>query len=227
VADPFKALPSIFSGIFSGLGGLITGGFGSLTSVIRSLASQIRSEINSILSALREAVAQAQRLRSQASSSSSSSSGGGGSQGGFAEGGHLSTGRGTATSDSIPIWASLGEFITKAKAVAYYGPGLFHALNSMALPKDFWKSLRGFKMGGAVDNFNRSMSVQRFAGGGGVKAPLTGGMGLSGKMVAVKLQYGPTEQDVIDLIGENDPVMKFQQFALRSATTSAGRRPGS
>ncbi|MER9355566.1 phage tail tape measure protein [Mesorhizobium sp. M0514] len=224
ISGPFTALPSVFSQIFSGLGALIQGGFANLSSVISSLAGRIRSEIASIIAALREAVAQAQRLRSQASSSSSSS--GGGSQGGFAEGGHLSTGRGTATSDSIPIWASLGEFITKAKAVAYYGPGLFHALNSMALPKDFWKSLRGFSIGGAVGGFDRTMSVQRLAGGGSVKAPLTGGMGLSGKMVAVKLQYGPTLQDVVDLIGENDPVMKFQQYAIGAALTSAGRRPG-
>ncbi|RWC25917.1 MAG: phage tail tape measure protein [Mesorhizobium sp.] len=223
VADPFKALPSIFSQIFSGLGGLIQGGFGNLTSVIRSLAGQIRSEINSIIASLRQAVAEAQRLRSQASSSSSS---GGGSQGGFADGGHLSSGRGTSTSDSIPIWASLGEFITKAKAVAYYGPGLFHALNNMALPKDFWKSLRGFKIGGVVDGFNRSMSVQRFAGGGSVKAPLASATGFSGKTVRVQWQYGPTQNDILDLIAEADPVRKFQQFALGEAMTSAGRRPG-
>lgn len=220
VAQPFQALPAVFSGIFSGLGALIQGGFGNLSSVISSLAGQIRNEINSIISALREAVAQAQALRAQASGG-----GGGGSQGGFAEGGHLSTGRGTSTSDSIPIWASLGEFITKAKAVAYYGPGLFHALNNMALPKDFWKSLRGFKVGGVVDNFNRSMSVQRFASGGTVKAPLAAGGGFTGKTVKVQWQYGPSMQDVLDLIGENDPVVRFQQYALRSATTSAGKRP--
>ncbi|TIN36852.1 MAG: phage tail tape measure protein [Mesorhizobium sp.] len=221
VADPFKALPSLFSGIFSGLGSLIQGGFGNLTSVIRSLASQIRSEIGRILSALREAVAQAKALRAQASSSSSS---GGGSQGGFAEGGHLSTGRGTSTSDSIPIWASLGEFITKAKAVAYYGPGLFHALNSMALPKDFWKSLRGFKIGGVVDGFNRSMSIPRMAGGGMVPA-LAASSPLSGKTVHVKLQYGVTEDQVIDMIGEESAVDKLYRFAIGESLTSAGRSP--
>ncbi|RWO23372.1 phage tail tape measure protein [Mesorhizobium sp.] len=223
VADPFKALPSIFSGIFSGLGALIQGGFGNLTSVIRSLASQIRSEIGRILSALREAVAQAKALRAQASSSSSSSSGGG-SQGGFAEGGHLSTGRGTSTSDSIPIWASLGEFITRAKAVAYYGPGLFHALNSMALPKDFWKSLRGFKIGGVVDGFNRSMSIPRMAGGGMVPA-LAASSPLSGKTVHVKLQYGVTEGQVLDMIGEESAVDKLYRFAIGESLTSLGRSP--
>ncbi|TIW11293.1 MAG: phage tail tape measure protein [Mesorhizobium sp.] len=221
-AQPFQALPGVFSAVFSGLGALIQGGFGNLSSVIGSLASQIRSEINSIISALRAAVAQAQALRAQAGSGSS----GGGSHGGFAEGGHLNTGRGTSTSDSIPIWASLGEFITKAKAVAFYGPGLFHALNNMALPKDFWKSLRGFKVGGVVDGFNRSMSVQRFAGGGTVKAPLAPASSFSGKTVKVQWQYGPTKQDVLDLIAEADPVTRFQQFALSEAMSSAGRRPG-
>lgn len=223
VASPFQALPSVFSQIFSGLGSLIQGGFGNLTSVIRSLAGQIRNEISSIIAALRAAVAEAQRLRAAAGSSGSSS---GGSHGGFAEGGHLSSGRGTSTSDSIPIWASLGEFITKAKAVAFYGPGLFHALNNMALPKDFWKSLRGFKIGGVVDGFNRSMSVQRFAGGGSVKPALAPASGFSGKTVRVQWQYGPTKQDVLDLIAEADPVTRFQQFALSEAMSSAGRRPG-
>ncbi|RWB85911.1 MAG: phage tail tape measure protein [Mesorhizobium sp.] len=222
VAQPFQQLPSIFSGIFSGLGALIQGGFGNLSSVIASLAGQIRNEISSIISALRQAVAEAQRLRAAASGGGSS---GGGSQGGFADGGHLRNGPGTTTSDSIPIWASLGEFITKAKAVAYYGPGLFHALNNMALPKDFWKSLRGFRIGGVVDGFNRSMSVQRFAGGGSVKAPLAAASGFSGKTVRVQWQYGPTTQDVLDLIAEADPVDKFYRFSMSQQLASAGRTP--
>lgn len=225
VAQPFQQLPAIFSGIFSGLGALIQGGFGNLSSVISSLAGQIRNEISSIISALRAAVAEAQRLRAAASSGGSS---GGGSQGGFAEGGHLRTGRGTSTSDSIPIWASLGEFITKARAVAYYGPGLFHALNNMALPKDFWKSLRGFKIGGVVDGFNRSMSVQQFAGGGTVKAQLAPASSLAGmaNFGTFKLDFGLGPDDVFDMITDSFTATRFQQFALREANTSAGRRPG-
>ncbi|WP_027037876.1 phage tail tape measure protein [Mesorhizobium ciceri] len=221
VADPFKALPSIFSSIFSGLGGLITGGFGSLTSVIRSVASQIRSEINSILSALREAVAQAQRLRSQASSSSSS---GGGSQGGFATGGYLASGPGTPTSDSIPIMASVKEFIMQAKATAYYGPGFMHALNKMKIPREFFRAARGFRVGGMVDGFNRSMSVQRFAGGGSVKAQLPAS-GSEGGTMRVQLDFGLGPSDIFDMVTDTFTANRFQQFALKEANSSAGRAP--
>lgn len=221
VADPFKALPSIFSGIFSGLGGLITGGFGSLTSVIRSLASQIRSEINSILSALREAVAQAQRLRSQASSSSSSS--GGGSQGGFAAGGYLASGPGTPTSDSIPIMASVKEFIMQAKATAYYGPGFMHALNKMKIPREFFRAARGFRVGGMVDGFNRSMSVQRFAGGGSVKAPASTHSTTQGR-TPFMLQL-PGGEQIDDMTIGDVSLRRLQSVSLRGARVSAGRAP--
>lgn len=224
VADPFTALPSIFSGIFSGLGSLITGGFGNLTSVIRSLASQIRSEISSIISALQQAVAQAQQLRAQAGSSSSS---GGGSQGGFAAGGYLASGPGTPTSDSIPIMASVKEFIMQAKATAYYGPGFMHALNQMKIPREFFRAIRGFRFGGAVDGFNRSMSVQRFAGGGSVKAPLTSGTtGMAG-FGTLKLDLGLGADAIFDMITDTFTASRLQTFILREAATSAGRKPGS
>ena len=47
---------------------------------------------------------------------------------GFARGGMLS-GPGTGTSDSIPIWASAGEYVVNAKATAKHLP-LLHALNA-------------------------------------------------------------------------------------------------
>ncbi|RUU86446.1 phage tail tape measure protein, partial [Mesorhizobium sp. M7A.F.Ca.MR.176.00.0.0] len=225
IVAPFEALPGKLSAILSGMGSLIQGGFSRLSSIVASLSAQINAAIARILSALREAAAAASALRAQAGSSSSSSSSGGGSHGGFAEGGHLSTGRGTATSDSIPIWASLGEFITQAKAVAFYGPGLFHALNNMALPKDFWKSLRGFRLGGMMDHMNQSLSIPRMARGGSVPALAAGGIGGASGLTTVRLDFGLGPQDVFDLIGEDHIVSKLQNFAIRSALTSNGRRP--
>ena len=58
-----------------------------------------------------------------------------------AEGGTIS-GPGTGTSDSILSWLSNGEFVVKAAATSYYGPGLLQAINQMRLPR--------FAVGGAV-----------------------------------------------------------------------------
>jgi predicted nucleic acid-binding Zn-ribbon protein len=70
-----------------------------------------------------------------------------------AEGGAIS-GPGTGTSDSILSWLSNGEFVVKAAATSYYGPGLLHAINQMRLPR--------FAVGGAVGQLpavSRAMST--------------------------------------------------------------------
>jgi hypothetical protein len=46
-------------------------------------------------------------------------------------GGGLIQGRGTGTSDSVPILASNGEYMIRSAAVDHYGVGLFDQLNSM------------------------------------------------------------------------------------------------
>ncbi|MFD7858341.1 hypothetical protein ACFV6B_29270 [Streptomyces microflavus] len=46
----------------------------------------------------------------------------------YAEGGPIH-GPGTATSDSVPIWASKGEFMVKAKSVTKYGVAFLKAIN--------------------------------------------------------------------------------------------------
>ncbi|MGW0131888.1 hypothetical protein [Streptomyces sp. NPDC003299] len=49
-------------------------------------------------------------------------------------GGGLLQGPGTPTSDSIPIWASTGEYVVKAASVAKYGVKFLDALNAGRLP---------------------------------------------------------------------------------------------
>lgn len=61
--------------------------------------------------------------------------------GGYATGGAI-RGPGTATSDSVPILASDGEFMQRAAAVRYYGVDFMHAVNEMRLPR--------FAQGGAI-----------------------------------------------------------------------------
>ncbi len=97
--------------------------------------------------------------------------------GAFAGGGII-RGRGGPTDDNIPAWLSAGEAVTRARAVAYYGPDLFHALNRMAIPRgllaDLLAGLRGFSMGGLVDGLSAPIvahGMPRFALGGIVAAP--------------------------------------------------------
>src|SRR5437762_10608771 len=71
----------------------------------------------------------------------------------FADGGFIH-GPGTGTSDSILARVSNGEFINRSAAVDYYGPGFFHALNKLDVPR--------FAMGGLVE----FPSLPRFAEGG-------------------------------------------------------------
>lgn len=59
--------------------------------------------------------------------------------------GGLIRGPGTGTSDSILARVSQGEHIARAKAVDYYGSGLFDDLNSMRIPRE---SIPGFAPGG-------------------------------------------------------------------------------
>lgn len=87
---------------------------------------------------------------------------------GFATGGFIS-GRGTGTSDEIPIWASNGEFMLTARAVKKYGLGFLNALNNLRLPKSLFKGMKGFATGGLIG------AMPRFSAGGLVQrmsAPL-------------------------------------------------------
>lgn len=148
LVQPFKDAQAQIEAIWEAIEGFVENGFDRLSDLIDDVADDINSAISRILSALRRAVAEAEKLRAQATAASSSSSGGGGA-GVFAGGGAVH-GPGTSTSDSIPAWLSTGEFVVRAKAVDRYGPALFAALNGMRIPPEVLEQLRGFAGGGAV-----------------------------------------------------------------------------
>ncbi|MER9573323.1 phage tail tape measure protein [Mesorhizobium opportunistum] len=223
IVAPFETLPGKFSAILNGIRAMLQGGFSGLQGIVTSLASQIESAINRILASLRAAADAAQRLRAAAAGSGSSDSGG--SHGGFAGGGYLANGPGSSTSDSIPIWASVREFVMQAKATAYYGPGFMHALNQMKIPREFFHSMRGFNIGGLVDHFNRSMSIPRMAGGGMVPALSSSGNATGNKRTPIILQL-PGGEQIDDLTIGDIALTRLQQHLQREATTSLGRRPG-
>ncbi|RWQ35533.1 MAG: hypothetical protein EOS20_18685 [Mesorhizobium sp.] len=215
---PFRQAQAAINQIMAAIRGLVQNGFMTLASSVNAIASQIETAINRILSALRKAAAEAQRLRAAAGSSSSS----GGGAPGFAGGGSV-RGAGGPKTDSILAWLSNGEFVIQAAAVKKLGVGFLSALNNGFLPS--LKGLRGFSMGGLADGFNRSMAIPRFADGGFAKMKLAPASAMSGKTVHVKLQYGVTEDQVIDMIGEESAVDKLYRFAIGESLTSAGRSP--
>lgn len=220
IVAPFETLPGKISAILSGIRALLQGGFSGLQSIVTSLASQIESAIARILASLRAAAAAAQSLRAQAGGSSSSDSGG--SHGGFAGGGFV-RGAGGPRTDSILARLSNGEFVMQARAVQRLGVDFLHALNNGFVPS--LDGLRGFSMGGFVDNLNRSMQIPRFAGGGMVSAlPSAGVAGATG-LTHVKLDFGLGPDDVFDLIGEGHVARKLQNFAVKSGLLSTGRKP--
>lgn len=52
-------------------------------------------------------------------------------------------GPGTKTSDSVPIWASRGEFMQPAHAVDYYGADAMEAIRKKEIPRDALRLARG------------------------------------------------------------------------------------
>lgn len=72
--------------------------------------------------------------------------------------GGMITGRGGI--DTIPIWATAGEFMVRTAAVAKYGLGFLHAVNSMSLPRN------AFAAGGPITS---PAAWPRFADGGPVR----------------------------------------------------------
>jgi hypothetical protein len=68
---------------------------------------------------------------------------------GHATGGEIQ-GPGGPTSDSVPIWASAGEFMQRAKAVDYYGVPFMRALNERRIPKG---AIQGLAQGGPVSTW--------------------------------------------------------------------------
>lgn len=226
IVAPFRMIAGQIGQIFAEIRALVQSGFQGIASTVNQIAQQIQATINRILAALRAAAAAAARLRVQAASGAGGSGGGaprvpGAPQ--FASGGGPLRGPGTATSDSIPIWASLGEFITQAKAVAYYGPELFHALNRMQLPKDFWKGMPGFNLGGLVSGLERSMASLapaplKLAGGGMALAPAAS----SGRTAIFNLGDGQS----FTFLDPEEVAEKFARAVTTRSIRSTGRAPG-
>lgn len=123
-------------------------------------------------------------------------------------GGGAVRGRGTGTSDSIPIMASHGEWVMRAAAVRKYGTGFMHAVNVGQLPR--------FDLGGFASAFQGLRPSMRFAGGGMVPQVTGGGS-------PVHLHIGSEE---FVLHGQPGTVADLASAAKASQLRRTGRMPG-
>lgn len=135
-----------------------------LSGITQKLVQPFQDAFNQIQGIIEQMVQLIDRLIQKTAELNANFAGFGGQPFGapFASGG-LVRGPGTATSDSILARLSDREFVVNAKAVAFYGADLLHALNSLRLPRNFFE---GFNMGGLVQTMARS--IPRFADGGQV-----------------------------------------------------------
>ena len=85
-------------------------------------------------------------------------------------------------SDIVPAWLTPGEAVTRKRAVDYYGPGFFNALNEMKVPRYFaqgWNNRGNAGAAGAAGMVSLSaMTIQQLA------AAIKPHLYLDGKQVA-------------------------------------------
>lgn len=125
----------------------------------------------------------------------------------FAGGGSI-TGRGTSTSDSIPIWASHGEFMQPARAVKKYGVQFMEAIRTLR----FDPRVLGLAMGGGVNFVPAGLPKVKFADGGPIRAGNT-----------LNLTIGTDTFDGLKV--EDQTMKKLTRFANAQQLRSTGRKP--
>ncbi|MDH6235149.1 uncharacterized protein YukE [Mesorhizobium soli] len=220
ILKPFEDLPSKIDAILTSIKGVAQGGFSALAATVRQMSGEITTMINSIISALRQAAAEASKLRSSASSSSSSRSGRGFSRGGF-----LGSGPGTSTSDSIPAWLSVGEFVVQAAAVRKFGVDFFADLNRGLMP-----AIKGFSGGGIVNGLRARLSsfnIPQFASGGLVEHALaSAGGGAAMKSFDLHLHTQGGTQVFTGLMSPAETAAQLQRHVAGKTRISVGRKPG-
>lgn len=218
LAQPFETAARRVIQILERLSAAIKAQIDAMLASIRSLTAQLTSSVAQLerLAARAEAAA----ARARAAQASAAGQAMGGLVGRYAGGGRVS-GPGTGTSDSIAAWLSAGEFVLRARAVQKYGTDLLYALNSLQLPRDFFKRL-SFAGGGLVaalphalsrltDGIIQPIAVPAFADGGAV---------VSGRPVNLTID-GQTYQ----MIAPDDVADRLAKHQGRQGLRRAGKRP--
>lgn len=197
----------------------VSGWIDAISSALNSVGDSIASFFGSIINAVTSKwsgfvdfiLSSIDKIRAAMSTISSTFGFGAGAQG-KADGGPIH-GPGTGTSDSVPIWASNGEFMMRERAVSHYGLAFMDAINRMQVPR--------FNAGGLIGGISGALDSivprTRYADGGLVAAPAGGG----GRPVVLK--FG--EQSFGPFTAGEDTVNRLERFAANRQARSSGRKP--
>ena len=191
VSDQATTAVNYISGIFASLRDTIVGYWNSIRDGILAVWEKVKDIIGKI-----------------AGGGGAAASGSGAA--GRATGGPI-RGRGTGTSDNVPIWASNGEFMMRTAAVRKYGQGFMHAINSLRFdPQAF-----GMALGGLVSFDSRPMHPRMAYAEGG---PISAGRGNT-------LNLAIDGQRFSGLRADDDTFDRLSKFASSRSLRSAGRKP--
>jgi len=172
-------------GAFTGLKDKVIAAFTAVRDFVNAVWQQIQSKYSKIFGEDNAAFAGAQ---------------------GRAGGGRI-WGPGTGTSDSVPIWASNGEFMMRAAAVKKYGMGFMHAINSMRL------SPPEFALGGLI-SFAAPQPRFAYAEGGAIN---------TGSKNVLNLTIGG--EKFPGLSATDETMDRLQRFSVKQQVRSGGRKP--
>jgi hypothetical protein len=196
-----QELPAQIAGFFTEMGAQVVASVSGWVSQVIGFFSNMLAQAKVLLQPIIDL------LKTIGALSAAASTPGGSGAVTAAEGGHI-RGPGTTTSDSIPAWLSNNEFVMRAKAVAKYGAGFMHAVNSgtFKMPR--------FNTGGLVSAMMPSMPRLGFADGGEV---------LSKSMQPLNLNlFG---EEFSGLMAPEDVGARLTKFAVSRQNKSAGRKP--
>ena len=196
LVQPFVNAQNRIREIAGSFQGLVQAGFSAVAGAVASAGAAIQRQIAAIISALQRAVAEAARLRAQASSSGGSSR--------YASGGYV-RGPGSGTSDSIPAWLSNGEFIVRAAAVRKYGVEFLRAINGLSAGPALKGGFPGFALGGPVSVAPPALSSPGSAAG----RPIVLSLG----------------EQSFQMVADNDVAEKLIRYSAKRRVNSAGRKP--
>jgi hypothetical protein len=196
----FQGLPGQLSAIWQTISDNIASAFQSAVDKVKGFFSDLLASATAKLQPIIDLLKAIISLGSSASQAEGAATGGG-----FAGGGKI-RGPGGPMADKIPIWASNGEFMMRARAVAKYGAAFMHAVNSGRF------RLPGLAMGGMPMIAPAPALHSRFASGGSI----VGGRPLS-------LTIGG--ETFSGLVAPDDVADRLSKFATIRQVRSAGRKP--
>ena len=156
-------------------------------------------------------------------------------------GGGAVRGPGTATSDSVPLWGSHGEFMIKAPSVRKYGEPFMHAVNEGKLRL---AAAPGFALGGLISlaalapaPASPDAPPLRLALGGLIDFPSLGGLGPAAERGAVQrfaaggaikahsIVHLHLDGRAYELAAAPHIVDSLAQHSISRQSASAGQRP--